>query len=214
MLLRCENISKSIGGKVILNNISFSIQRNTINFIIGPNAAGKTSLGRIIAGYDDDYTGKLFNEARDSQQFVPNVIKINSYLPLSVMDFIQLFDGFNVNDISDFICFDSIVNKQLSELSAGQLHKLFLVVSLSISSLLIVFDEPTSTLDPVSCNKFFLLLKKYINVTFIVISHDLHMVSSFADQVICINKHICCVKSIDCKSTDFIRYYHQHDHEH
>ncbi|MDX1916494.1 MAG: AAA family ATPase, partial [Rickettsiaceae bacterium] len=119
----------------------------------------------------------------------------------------------------NFIC--KIWDRQVSHISSGQIQLFFILLSLSSKADLIILDEPTSFLDIDTQTKFYNKLKKIkLNkeTTFFLISHDMHNVIKTADQVLCINNHICCrtdsiINNIAINE-DMSLFTHKHDHKH
>lgn len=99
------------------------------------------------------------------------------------------------------------------------LRRLLIACSLARKSDLIILDEPTQNLDVVSEARFYeliLLIKSKIGSTFVIVSHDLHSVMKYTNQVICIHNHLCCsgIPSEVISSDLFGFYEHKHDHHH
>ena len=133
---------------------------------------------------------------------------------------------YNKIKLMDFIDYDKIKDKDISEISGGELQKLMLVGTLMNNPDLIILDEPTQFLDVSSQQEFYRLLldlKRNFSLTIFMISHDLFTVMKNSDQVICLNGHVCCSgkpaeldENLDFKNalSEIGVYIHKHDHEH
>ncbi len=225
MDLSVQSISKSYGDFRAIENTTFSIARSTVNVVMGPNSSGKTTIAKILAGVEKQDSGEIFSNF-SKISYLPQNFSINSYLPincLSVYDYITfgevVSDSEVLSAIHDFCEFDKIKNKYPSELSGGMLRRFLISCSLAKKSDLIILDEPTQNLDIVSESKFYeliLLMKQKVQATFVIVSHNLHSVMKYTDQVICIQNHLCCsgVPSDMLSSKLFSFYEHKHDHHH
>ena len=88
-----------------------------------------------------------------------------------------------------------VMAKQMSELSGGQLQRVLLAKALLGSPELLILDEPTQGLDQPGAAAFYKQIGKLRNETgcaILMVGHDLHVVMSASDRVICLNGHVCC----------------------
>jgi len=184
----------------ILNDISMEINKGSINMIIGPNGAGKSTLGRIISHIDSNYSGTIIDEFK-TRSYLPQFIEINPLLPIDAISFIDFLIKKKrveievINKIQELIK-DIDLKSEVASLSGGLFKRILLYSVFMEDSEIIVLDEPNQNLDLVSekiLYEIILFLKEKLNVSFIIISHDLHSVMKYADQIICINKNICCI---------------------
>jgi zinc transport system ATP-binding protein len=121
--------------------------------------------------------------------------------------------------------------KELRTLSGGELQRVLVARAIAVSPELLVLDEPVQGVDFNGEAKLYGLIeetKKRLNCGILLISHDLHMVMSATDQVICLNGHICCsgTPEVVTSSSEFKNlfgnkaastiaiYQHNHNHEH
>jgi zinc transport system ATP-binding protein len=228
-LVKFDNVSKKFGKKSLLTNISFTIKKGEITTLIGPNGAGKTTIARLILGLDSSYCGNITVQPNLRVGYVPQKLDFASSLPITAEKFLHLLTT-NTNkdryDLFNFIDFDNYKHHDISELSGGQFQKLLLVATLLDNPDLIILDEPTQSLDVTSQQEFYRIInkiKKRLNITIFMISHDLFTVMNNSDQVICLNGHICCSgKPNDLvQNQEFLNslssigfYIHNHDHKH
>ncbi|KJV93302.1 ABC transporter family protein [Orientia tsutsugamushi str. UT76] len=159
---------------------------------------------------------------------------MNDNLPINVSEFLSYVASNHQNTVTqvmDFINFEFIKNKQLTDLSGGQMQRVAIAASLLKESDLIVLDEPTQGLDVIAQQQLYDLLKKCKQIrktAIFIISHDLHTVMLNTDQVLCINQHICCssylfkyskengsyVANLRELDSQIGIYTHNHDHTH
>ncbi len=197
-ILSIENISKTFDNKYIIKNLSIDIPQNSIYSIIGPNGCGKTTLLRLILNLYNLDSGKI-NYCIDKNS-ISSLLE-NDYLfenktgNENINIFCDYFD-INKNSITDIIYkyLDILDLKQHLDFkvkiySKGMKRKLSILITLLKDSKLLVFDEPTSGIDPksrIEIRKLFNLLKKE-NKTIILTSHDLEEIKKISDIISIIN---------------------------
>jgi zinc transport system ATP-binding protein len=201
ILVSCKNISYKKGKQLILKDISLNIYRGDVVTIIGPNGGGKTSLAKIIIGVEKHHSG-IIKRSRDIKiGYMPQKINFNPLIPITVKKFLLL--SFNSTDSCTKKMqttikrnkINNILNRQLNDLSGGELQRVMLTMALLKNPDLLVLDEPTQALDVNGQDEFYSFIEEIKNnehKTIIIISHDLHTVMKAADKVICLNKVICC----------------------
>lgn len=234
-LVSCKNITYKIAGQYILEAINLDITSESITTIIGPNGAGKSTLGKIIAGsLNSGYSGSIKKSKGLKIGYMPQKIHINKLVPISVRDFIFLGVknlGKTPKSKFDQLVYDNdikkILLKQLHEISGGEWQRMLLTRMMLQNPDLLILDEPTQGLDINGQRYFYSLIDKICKNEkkgILMISHDLHTVMSSSDNVICLNKHICCsgVPSVVKKSESYKNLFKDsivlppyiHDHKH
>ena len=220
-----ENVSYSYAKHLVIDQVSFALESGTITTLIGPNGAGKTTIAKLLLGIEKTHQGRVM-QASSSVAYAPQHIKMNANLPLTAKSFLH-YTAPNHElsplkaDLFDFMDLKAIGHKDIINLSGGQLQRLVLASAILKSAELLVLDEPTQSLDIGGQQEFYQLLEKIrfsLGSTIFIISHDLFTVMKNSDQVLCLNKHICCkgtpthtvIKGIDGVSF----YSHHHDHKH
>lgn len=232
-LLRCESISYSREGNLIIDNVSFEINFGDIITIIGPNGGGKTTLIKLLLGILATDKGKIIKGKSTRIGYMPQKITFNKQMPITVRDF--LFLNYNVNynkiDINEIIAetsIDYILDRQVHNISGGELQRVLLAKALFHNPNLMILDEPLQGLDIKGQADFYLLLdkiRKAKKIAILMVSHDLHTVMRSTNHVICLNKHVCCQglpeiikeKSYEQMfgiSTSNVLAYYQHHHNH
>jgi len=233
-LLVASSINKNFGEKKILENISLSIEEGQIVTLIGPNGAGKTTLVRIALGLVQPDTGSIYH--RDSLRigYMPQRVHVEPTLPLTVSRFLQLANrkdkALLANTLAD-LKIAHLQSQQLTAISGGELQRVLLARALLRKPELLILDEPAQGVDLAGQAELYRLISE-ISVRngcgVLMISHDLHLVMSSTDEVICLNHHICCHGRPEHVSNDpayldlfganasqnLAVYTHHHDHEH
>lgn len=208
-IIRLEKVSKSFGDQKVLDELDLIIEPKTITFIIGQSGGGKSVLlkhiiglvkpdsGRILIG-DQEISklrsaqlnemrknfGMLFQEAAlfDSMTVGENVafpLKEHTRLPNSEIEKIIRAKLHQVG-------LQKVTHKMPSELSGGMRKRVGLARAIALDPKIILFDEPTTGLDPIMCDAIDTLIvqtQRQTGATCIVISHDIESTFKIAHRV-------------------------------
>ena len=233
MLIDISKLEVKYGSKKVLQNINLSLNANEIVTIVGPNGSGKTTLFKAIIGSVPFSKGKISIKPNLRIGYVPQQLKVDQTLPITVERFLKLATR-NNNDIEKMIAFfgsENIFREQINSLSGGQMQRVLLARALVNEPEILLLDEATRGLDQPGIAAFYRKIEnisKETNCAILMISHDLHVVMSASDRVICINGHICCQGTPENVATSpeyqtlfgsnidgsFALYRHKHDHNH
>ena len=198
MLIEVQNLCVGYGNKEVLRNVNLSLNKNEIVTIVGPNGSGKTTLFKSIIGSTPISSGKVLIRSNLKIGYVPQVLNIDRSLPLTVERFLSLENRRHKREaLSAQQVLDSndLLFKQISTLSAGQLQRVLLARALVNKPDVLLLDEATRGLDQPGSAAFYKKIEEIRNTTgcaILMISHDLHVVMSASNRVICLNGHICC----------------------
>jgi len=198
MLIEVQNLCVGYGNKEVLRNVNLSLSKNEIVTIVGPNGSGKTTLFKSIIGSTPISSGKVLIRPNLKIGYVPQVLNIDRSLPLTVERFLSLENRRHKREaLSAQQVLDSndLLFKQISTLSAGQLQRVLLARALVNKPDVLLLDEATRGLDQPGSAAFYRKIEEIRNTTgcaILMISHDLHVVMSASNRVICLNGHICC----------------------
>ena len=198
MLIEVQNLCVGYGNKEVLRNVNLSLNKNEIVTIVGPNGSGKTTLFKSIIGSTPISSGKVLIRPNLKIGYVPQVLNIDRSLPLTVERFLSLENRRHKREaLSAQQVLDSndLLFKQMSTLSAGQLQRVLLARALVNKPHVLLLDEATRGLDQPGSAAFYKKIEEIRNTTgcaILMISHDLHVVMSASNRVICLNGHICC----------------------
>lgn len=198
-VVACENLIKTQGQLKTLNDVSFSIEENTITGLIGRNGAGKTTLLKILAGFWRGTSGdvKVFAESPFNNLLVSaNAIYIDDQMDFStaltikeILDeagrFYEKWDRDLAQRLFDYFSFHP---KQIHQnLSKGKKSTFNMIIGLASRCALTMFDEPTTGMDTAVRKDFYrALLKDYIAHprTIIISSHHLEEVEDLLEDVL------------------------------
>lgn len=233
-LLEGEGLTLEYGDLTVLDNVSVSVSEGEILTLIGPNGSGKSSLVRVLAGIATPKSGKVMRRPGLVIGYVPQKLALAPSLPLTVGRFLNLpkrHDAAWIAQVMDETGITGLVDRQLGELSGGQTQRALLARALLTSPDLLILDEPTTGLDQPGEADFYRQiehLRDTKGVAVFMVSHDLHVVMSASDRVICLNHHVCCegtphvvrdapeYRALFGPGTKgaLALYQHQHDHSH
>ena len=229
-LLTAHEIGFRQGRRLVLDRVSFELERGQITTIIGPNGAGKSTLINIVTGLIPDFEGILERPSDLRIGHLPQKVYVNTLMPLSVERLLRLTRNPADADIDRALAQTGVAylkRRQVRSLSEGELKRVLLARTTLGQPDLIVLDEPTSGVDVTGEIRMYELigeLRDELNCAVLLVSHDLHLVMAATDSVICLNRHICCQGNPEQVSADpafqeiFGRrtalYTHHHDHDH
>tara|TARA_B100001996_G_C18537355_1_gene545506 strand:+ start:94 stop:822 length:729 start_codon:yes stop_codon:yes gene_type:complete len=233
-LVQAENLYVTRHNKNILENVFVNVKKRDFITIIGPNGAGKSILLECLMGSFSPDSGKVIKKNNLSIGYIPQNFNPESSMPISVKRFLTLKKKFTLQELMNIAKetnISEILEKNLSNLSGGELQKVLLARSLLDEPELLILDEPAQNLDIKNQLNFYNLVNRiYKNreLSILMVSHDLHMVMSSTKQVICLYHHVCCSGEPQtvAKDPEFISlfgndmakmmsvYQHTHNHSH
>tara|TARA_B100000212_G_scaffold222142_1_gene168399 strand:+ start:500 stop:1252 length:753 start_codon:yes stop_codon:yes gene_type:complete len=232
-LVKLENASVEKNKKILVKHISLEVKQGEIVTLIGPNGSGKTTTAKMALGINKNFEGSV-QRYTNHIGYVPQKVMIDWTLPIRVNDFMQLTSKIipeEVNEALSFTGVDHLKNKNLNELSGGEFQRVLIARAIAKKPELLVLDEPVQGVDfkgEISLYELIRSISERTNCGILLISHDLHVVMSATDYVVCLNGHICCSgtpKKVansnqyrelfgDRASTMLSIYEHNHDHSH
>jgi len=233
-LIATEDVSVHHGDFPALENVSFAIDSREIVTVVGPNGSGKSTLLRTLLGVFEPSSGTITRKPGLKIGYVPQKLAQDSGLPLTVRGFLSL-----PKRVSDKVALEALEetgatgleHRQMSQLSGGQQQRVLLARAILNEPDILILDEPTQGLDQPGAADFYALIERVrdqYNCAVLLVSHDLHVVMSASDRVICLNGHICCegtptvvrdapeYQALFGQGTHgtLALYQHEHDHSH
>lgn len=186
--IRCQNITKSFGNNLVLDNFNYMFSSDNINFITGANGIGKSTLISCILeflkcdGVISSNVGKVVYQPE--KVVLPDYFKLKDYLVL-----IGKIHRIDCNDkmleLIKLFGLEKVLEKDLIKLSKGMRQKVLLIQTLMIDADAYFFDEPLSGLDPLSQQKLIGELNKLLEKEKLII-----IVTHFIEQYSMNNKKI------------------------
>ena len=233
VLVKVSNAGLYKNGKWLVKNVSLNINRGKIVTLIGPNGSGKTTTAKIALGLYKNIEGSV-ERLTNKISYVPQKVSIDWTLPVRVIDFMVLTQDLQDQEINDALILtgvEHLKNNNLRELSGGEFQRVLLARAIAKKPDLLVLDEPVQGVDFTGEVELYALIKKIsetLQCGILLISHDLHVVMSATDYVVCLNGHVCCSGTpvavaqnkeykelFGEKSSQLLSLYeHEHDHVH
>jgi len=232
-LLKLENVGFSKNNKWLVKGVSLEVRQGEIVTLIGPNGSGKSTTAKIALGIYKKIEGKV-NKFTNKIGYVPQKISIDWTLPIRVIDFMSLTDeptDEQINIALNLTGVEHLKNKSLGNLSGGEFQRVLIARAIAKQPEVLVLDEPVQGVDFKGEIALYELIKKIseeLNCGILLISHDLHVVMSATDFVVCLNGHVCCsgTPQVVAKNNEYKElfgdrassilslYEHKHDHIH
>ena len=195
MMLDIKNITKSYGNKSILENFSFSISANKIYGLIGKNGSGKTTLLKIISGLLMQDSGEISYSLKDLQvSYVDNNPR-SFFMRISCWQNLYYYGSLNGLSKKEVLTFldknfglakIDFFDKDLNQLSRGQVQVVGVARALLSAPDIIILDEIFGTLDQANTKNISEIIKNYMsrnqNITTIICSHDHRFINDICDR--------------------------------
>ena len=214
-ILKCENLKKQIKDKVILENISFSINKGDVVGFIGPNGAGKTTTIKLILGLIKLTDGKVYIGGYDIQKnFIKAMERVGAivetpdlYMYLSGYDNLKLtannyknISKKRIYEVIKMVGLENRIKDKVSTYSLGMRQRLGIAEAIINNPELLILDEPTNGLDVEGIIEIRNLIKKLSNegIAILISSHNLTEIDNLCNRIIAIkNGKIIANDSID-----------------
>lgn len=204
-MLEVKNIKKKFNQKLVVNDVSFSVNSGEILGLLGKNGAGKSTIFRLILNIIDPEEGQIL---LNGKKYTIKDTKLVGFLPeegslgqeLTVyeqMCFYGSLKGISEEQVLERLeywlqKFDIVeyMNKRIKELSKGNRQRIQFIAAIMHDPDLIILDEPFSGLDPLGVEKFkeILIELKHKNKAIIFSSHRMEHVELFCDNILMIDK--------------------------
>ena len=233
-LIAARHASVRFGGTEVLHDISLRVDAAEIVTIVGPNGSGKSTLLRALLGITPLAAGRVSRRPGLRIGYVPQRLQIDRTLPMTARRFLSL--PIRQTPVASAAALarvgvPEVADRQMADLSGGQFQRVLLARALLTEPDLLILDEPTQGLDQPGEAAFYRLieeLRRDTGCAVLMVSHDLHVVMSASDRVICLNGHICCEGTPHVVSNApeyralfglgtqgaLALYQHVHDHDH
>ncbi|MEO8232484.1 MAG: ATP-binding cassette domain-containing protein, partial [Ignavibacteriota bacterium] len=210
------NVSKAFGSHVVLKDVSLRVEENENFIVFGQSGSGKSVLLKCMVGLLQPDSGEIYVKGTNVLNLSPkelNMVRKNIgflfqgaalYDSMSVREnlefpLIRNFD-FTPNEreekikiVLENVSLEEAIDKMPSELSGGMKKRIGLARSIIAEPKLMLYDEPTTGLDPITSKEISLLileLQKSLKMTSIVVTHDLLCAEIIADRAIVLNEGI------------------------
>jgi len=200
-----EKISKNYGELEVLKDLSFAVNPGEIFVLMGPSGAGKSVLLRHIIGLEAPTAGRVLINGHDvmDEDFRDHVRMALVFQAGALFNSLSVYDNLalyprehrvgtekqireKVMPLLKLLSLDDTAEKFPSDLSGGMKKRVAIARALVIEPQLLLYDEPTSELDPVmsaTIDEVIATIPKHYHTTTIVVSHDRDLALSIANRV-------------------------------
>jgi len=201
-LIKLTDISAGYDNNVVLSDVNLNVEANDFIGIIGPNGGGKTTLLKVILNLLTPKAGSITRAENLRVGYLPQVNSIDKQFPITVKDVILSgrFAGhkwyrkpskkqlLKVSELLEFIGLQNAFNTSLSELSGGQIQRVFLCRALISNPNLLILDEPNTYVDKsFEASLYNLLGDLNHQMAILLVSHDVGTISSMVKTIACVN---------------------------
>jgi len=209
-----KNLTVKAGAKILINDVTLSVEAGTWLTIIGPNGAGKTSLVETVAGIRKIDAGSIAITGQDigglsererarlvalvpQNPFVPSGMSVRDYVALGrtayhgMMRAPSAGDRAIVDSVIERLSLQEFAKRNVATLSGGERQRMVLARTLAQSTMVVVLDEPITGLDLRHQMDLLELLKKEVadcGLTVLATLHDLTLAGQFADRLVLLDK--------------------------
>lgn len=233
-LIAAEDLTVRYGETTVLSHVNLVLEPGEIVTIVGPNGSGKSTLLHALIGTVPAAGGRVIRKPGLRIGFVPQRLQLDARMPLTVRRFLSMPARQSAAAIAEALARTGVTGlegQQMTALSGGQFQRVLLARALLARPEILILDEPTQGLDQPGAAAFYRLIEEVraeTGAAVLMVSHDLHVVMSASDRVICLNGHICCegTPTVVSAAPEYralfglgtggalALYRHEHDHAH
>ena len=214
-IIELEHVSVAFQDVLVLDDVSLHVPVGASLAVIGPNGAGKTTLLQVILGMVRPVSGsvRIFGRApwelgaeRRKIGYVPQVMSVDLTFPISAQEVVLMGrygrmglgrrpsapDRAVVQLALERVGIADLADRPIARLSGGQRQRVFLARALANEPELLLLDEPTTGVDVASSESLYELLRDLYTagMTMLLVSHDVGVVASYVQGVVCINRKV------------------------
>ena len=196
IILKTTELTKSFKGKIAVNRISLSIERNSVYGLLGPNGAGKSTILKMIAGIFKPTSGRIEvdghdwsrNDLKEIGALIENPPLYDNLTAYENLKVRALTLGLSDERISEVLTTVQLTNtgkKKAGQFSLGMKQRLGIALALLDQPKFLILDEPTNGLDPIGIRELRELIRSFPakGITVILSSHILSEVELIADRI-------------------------------
>lgn len=210
-IINIQDLWLSYGEVIVLESVNLIVYEKEFLGIIGPNGGGKSTLLKIILGLLKPNKGSVKLLGNDPQKtrknvgYVPQYASSNLDFPINVWEVVLMgrmnsigpLKKYNMQDYQaaknalEKVKMMEYKDRQISQLSGGQLQRVFIARALASDPKILILDEPATGVDSVIQKEFYELLEKLKKeIAIIMVSHDISAVAVYVDKIACLNRKL------------------------
>ncbi len=241
IIVDIKNVSKAFGSHVVLENVSLTVEENENLVVFGQSGTGKSVLLKCMVRLLEPDAGEIYIEGNNVLQLNPKQLNdVRKHLGF-LFQGAALYDSMSVRENLEFplirhfnftpkeredkiksvlekVSLEEAIDKMPSELSGGMKKRIGLARSIISEPKLMLYDEPTTGLDPITSKEIsslILELQKSLNMTSVIVTHDLLCAEIIADRAIVLNEgivqHAGTITELTTSSDPFLRNFFSHE---
>ena len=232
LLAELSRVSVRYGNRDILQAVDISLHAGEIVTLVGPNGSGKSTLLKVLLGLVRSDSGTVWRQEGLKIGYLPQRLSIDPVMPLTVARLMKLTrTSADIEMALSEVNVAHLRDSPVASLSGGELQRVLLARALLGTPELLVLDEPTQGVDfagEIDLYELITRIRDTRGCSILIVSHDLHLVMSSTDQVICLNHHVCCAGAPETvrqnpayldlfgprAAEGLAVYTHAHDHDH
>jgi zinc transport system ATP-binding protein len=212
--IRIENLTFVYEREAVLQNICATINEGEFIAVIGPNGGGKTTFLKLLLGLLEPTAGRILIYGRSPREashligYTPQIVHHRLDIPLRVREvvlqgrlgprkfFYTKEDHAVADEAMERLGIAHLAHKRIGDLSGGERQRALIARALACQPKILVMDEPTAALDPAGQKMVYELLRS-LDLTRIVVSHDIKILLEGVDRVFYINRELYVHENID-----------------
>jgi len=203
VILRAEHLGRAVQNKALVADASFEVQTGEVLALAGPSGAGKSSLLRLLNRLDEPTTGTVYLEGVDYRQIPPRELRrklgmvsqrpflfpgtVEENLRFGPRQRGESLPSASVEELLVRVGLEGYATRPVANLSGGEAQRVSVARTLANSPLVLLLDEPTSSLDDASKREVELLIQKIVQeqkLTCVVVTHDTAQAERLAQRAL------------------------------
>ncbi len=207
--IKVSSLSVNANKFTLLDNINFELPKGAYMAIVGPNGSGKTTLLKTLLGLNKNYSGEIeffaqtINKNKSKIAYVPQIKTLDRTFPAIALELVLSGlkkswsfivgkeDRLKAYNIMEKLSISHVANRQLNELSGGELQRVYLARCLITNPSILMLDEPATGIDLVcekSVNNIISEYNRDFNTTIIMVTHDWSAAYHHTNYTLLLNK--------------------------
>lgn len=211
-IVEIQGVWVQLGGRSVLEDIHFTLQKGDFYGVIGPNGGGKTTLIKVILGLIQPWRGEVRVEGarpeahRHRLGYVPQYRTYDFTYPLTVGEMVlsgrlglisgpfrkyRAQDREKAREAMERMGIGDLADRPIGELSGGQQQRAIIARALVAEPHALLLDEPTTHVDPRMEEEFYEILRSLQKqMAILLVTHDMTAVSAYVDKIACLNRRL------------------------